>query len=87
MQGFGADFRSCGKQVEARRQLEVEWNQKQNEKFKTDENKKQEISLVKERKRLNKLEDLKLCGGPFTNSGEVAAYLRNPDLTEKQKQQ
>ena len=42
-------YRSFGKQVEARRQLELAWNEKQEDLFKTDCEKKQGISLVKER--------------------------------------
>ena len=79
-------FRSFRKQVEARRQLELKWNKKQEERFKTDADKKQEVSLVKERKRLNMLEELKSYKGPFTNSDEVQLYLDDPDVDIKDKQ-
>ena len=42
--------------------------------------------MVKERKRLNLLEDLKACGGPFTNSDEVQLYLSDTEVTNKEKQ-
>ena len=42
-------YRSFGKQVEARRQLKLAWNENQEDLFKTDCEKKQGISLVKER--------------------------------------
>ena len=84
--GSSSKFRSFGPQVEARRQLELTWNKKQEEKFKTDSQKKQEVSLVKERKRLNLLEDLKASNGPFTNSDEVQLYLDDPLIDMKEKQ-
>ena len=42
---------------------------------------------MKERKRLNLLEDLKACNGPFTNSDEVQMYLDDSliDIKEKQR--
>ena len=58
--GDSNSFRSFGKKVEARKQLELKWNEKQQDKFKSDSEKKQEVALVKERKRLNLLEDLKI---------------------------
>ena len=76
-------FRSFTKRVEARKQLELEWNKKQDEKFKCDTDKKQEVALIKERKRLNLLEDLKACKGPFTNSDEVQKYLDNTSIDIK----
>ena len=80
-------YRSYHKKVEARRQLELKWNHKQEEKFKNDSDKKQEVALVKERKRLNLFEDLKERQIPFTNSDEVQQYIDNPlvDLKMKQK--
>ena len=51
--GASNAFRSYSKKVEARKQLELKWNHKQEEKFKDDTDKKQEVALVKERKRLN----------------------------------
>ena len=54
--------------------------------FKTDHEKKQEISLVKERKRLNLLEELKVNSGPFTNSDEVDNFLNDSMINDKDKQ-
>ena len=84
--GAPSKYRTFRKQVEARKQLELKWNQKQQERFKSDSEKKQEVALVKERKRLNLLEDLKSFGGPFTNSEEVKAYLDESSIDEKTKQ-
>ena len=81
--GAASSFRSFGKKAEARRQLELSWNKKQAERFSTDVQKKQEVSLVKERKRLDMLEELKACKGPFTNSEEVKLYLGDPQVKAK----
>ena len=81
----GPNFRSFKEQVEAKRELEVEWNKKVNEKFKDDAVKKQETALGQERKRIHLLELLKAIKGPFTNAEEVEEYL-NEELPEKEKQ-
>ena len=85
-QGAVNTFRSFRKQVDARKQLELKWKKKQEERFKTDAEKKQEVSLVKERKRLNLLEELKGYSGPFTNSDEVQLYIDDVTLDSKTKQ-
>jgi hypothetical protein len=83
----GPSFRSFRKAVEMKREKEVEWNASMKEKFSTDAEKKQEVALVQERKRLTKMEDLKICGGPFTNAEEVEQYLGDTTILEKTKQQ
>ena len=82
----GPSFRSFRKVVEMKREKEVEWNASVKEKFSTDAEKKQEVALGQERKRLTKLEDLKTCGGPFTNAEEVEQYLGDATITNKEKQ-
>ena len=64
-------FCSFKQQVEAKRNLELEWNQKMNEKLKKDEEKRQQVVLCKERKRLLMLEELKQNNGLFINAEEV----------------
>ena len=59
---------------------------KQEDFFKTDHERKQEISLVKERKRLNLLEELKVYSGPFTNSDEVDNFLNDSIMNDKEKE-
>ena len=46
-----------------------------NEKLKKDEEKRQQVVLGKERKRLLMLEELKQDNGPFTNAEEVQDFM------------
>ena len=71
--------------MEAKRELEVQWNKKVAKKFKDDAEKKQEAAVGQERKRLLMMEKLKVEGGPFTNAEEVEEFLRS-DIAAKQKQ-
>ena len=71
--------------MEAKRNLEVEWNRQVAKKFRKDADKKQETALGQERKRILLLESLKLRNGPFTNAEEVEEYLKQ-DIPEKDKQ-
>ena len=80
-----SSFRSFRKQVEAKRELEVQWNKKVAKKFKDDAEKKQEAAVGQERKRLLMMENLKVEGGPFTNAEEVEEFLRS-DIAAKLKQ-
>ena len=52
----------------------------------TEAEKKQGVSLVKERKHLQLLEELKEYIVPFINDKEVEKYLDDPLLTDKDKQ-
>ena len=52
-------------------------------KLKEESQKKQEVALRQERKRILLLEQLKLKGGPFTNAEEVEEYLKL-DIPEKE---
>ena len=82
----GPSFRSFKKEVEMRRNKEMEWNKSVKEKFSSDAEKKQVVALGQERKRLIMLEDLKSTGGPFTNAEEVEKYLEDITITDKDKQ-
>ena len=81
----GPSFRAYRKQEEARRNLEVNWNKKQQEAFSKDVDKVQQVALGKERKRLEMMEKLKEKKGPFTNAEEVEEYMKM-DLPDKVKQ-
>ena len=72
-----SSFRSFKQQVHDKREKEEQWNKATSEKFKDDAQKKQEVALQQERKRLVKLEELKELGGPFTNAEEVEVYLKD----------
>ena len=50
---------------------ERELNARNQDRFRIEAEKKQEVSLAKERKRLQLLEELKEYRGPFTNDKEV----------------
>merc|ERR1712010_39749 len=78
-------FCSFSEQVQAKRNLEAQWNQKMSEKLKEDEDKRQEVALGKERKRLLMLEELKQDNGPFTNADEVEEFMAQ-EISEKEKQ-
>ena len=82
----GPSFRSFRNAVEVRREKEVEWNLLVKEKFSTDAEKKQEVALGQERKRLVILETLKSSGGPFTNAEEVETFLADTSIMDKDKQ-
>ena len=73
-------FRSF-RQREAKRELEVKWNQQMLLKKKNDAERKQEATLGLERKRFLLLEQLKQSKGPFTNAEEVEM-----NIPEKEKQ-
>ena len=79
------NFRSFKQQVEAKRNLEAQWNQKMSEKLKEDEEKRQEVALGKERKRLQMLEELKQENGPFTNAEQVEEFMAK-EISENEKQ-
>ena len=80
-----SSFRSFKKQVEMKRNLELQWNQKMSEKLKGDEERKQMVALGQERKRLVMLEELKEENGPFTNAEEVEKFMASK-ISENEKQ-
>ena len=71
--------------MEAKRNLEVEWNRQVADNIKKDSDKKSETALGKERKRIILLERLKFSNCPFTNAEEVEEYLKL-NIPEKEKQ-
>ena len=58
-EGKVSKFRTFKKEVEAKRMLELEWQDKMKEKFATGADEKQIVAQAKERKRLDMLEKLK----------------------------
>ena len=80
-----SSFRSFKKQVEKKRNLELQWNQKMSEKLKGDEERKQMVALGQERKRLVMLEELKEENGPFTNAEEVEKFMASK-ISDNEKQ-
>ena len=85
-EGKESKFRTYKKEVEEKRRLEIEWQQKMKDKFSAGADEKQVVAQTKERKRLDMMEALKDVGGPFTNSDMVKEYVEADDLSEKTKQ-
>ena len=85
-EGKESKFRTYKKEVEEKRRLEIEWQQKMKDKFSAGADEKQVVAQTKERKRLDMMEALKDVGGPFTNSDMVKEYVEAADLPEKTKQ-
>ena len=68
-------FRKFRKEAEEIRDLKIKWSQKMKDRFAAKLTEKQAVAVNKEEKRLLMLEKLKKCGGPFTTSDQVDAYL------------
>ena len=68
------------------RNIKMAWKQRAEEKFTRGAEEKQEVAMVKERKRLTEMEELKGVGGPFTCANEVRLYLDKEELSEREKQ-
>ena len=64
----------------------MEWKKKTKEKFAEGASEKQQVAQMKERKRLDLLDDLKEAAGPFTNAVEVQNYVERNDINDKIKQ-
>ena len=78
-------FRSFRKEVEAKREMELKWNQKQRDRFAEVADMTRTVAIQKERKRLDLLEKLKAEKGPFTSAEEVQEYMAS-DAHPKVKQ-
>ena len=68
-------FRKFGKQAEEIQELKMEWSKKMKDRFSAKLTEKQAVAVNKEEKRLIMLEKLKNCGGPFTPSEQVDAFV------------
>ena len=77
-------IRTFKEAVQAKKNVELRWNEGLREKFSAGADEKQVLAQQKEEKRLNILEELKEVGGPFTNSEEVETLLNGP-LSENEK--
>ena len=64
----------------------MKWSQKTQDNFKMGEDEKQQMAQKIESKRLDKLNQLKALGGPFTDAGEVEDYLKLAVAAKKKKQ-
>ena len=84
--GKESQFRSFKVEVEKKRQLEIEWQKRTQEKFAAGANEKQVVAQAKERKRLDILDSLKENGGPFTDADQVKLYLDQEGITDREKQ-
>lgn len=82
--GSTRTFRSFKEEMNRRREVELRWSKKMEEKFAAGANEKQVVAQNQERKRLNMMEELKLLGGPFTNEDEVKQVLQS-SMDEKLK--
>ena len=79
-------FRTFKKEAEAKREVELAWSLKMKDKMKLGYSEKQIIGQIKERKRLDMMEALKINGGPFTDAGSVQNYLESVEVGDKEKQ-
>ena len=68
-------FRKFRKQAEEIQKLKMEWSKKMKDRLSAILTEKQAVAVNKEEKRLIMLEKLKNCGGPFTSSEQVDAFL------------
>ena len=84
-EGRVSDFRSYKTEMEEKRRLELNWQEKMKEKFAAGAEEKQIIAQAKERKRLDLLEELKEGGGPFTDADRVKEYVDRGGSPEKEK--
>ena len=84
-EGKESSFRSFKAETLARRDLDLAWSEKMKEKFKANAEAKQIVSMVNERKRLEKLDKLKKMGGPFTDENEVSVFVDDPEVSEKDR--
>ena len=82
-----SNFRGFKEEVVKKRELELKWQKRTQEKFAEGASARQQVAQVKERKRLNMLDTLKKEGGPFTTAEQVQQYLDQEDVQEKVKQQ
>ena len=64
----------------------MKWSQRTQNNFKKGEDEKQQMAKKTERKRLEKLNDLKALGGPFTDAVEVEDYLKLAVEAKKKEQ-
>ena len=79
-------FRTFRKEAEAKREVELAWSKKMRDMMAKGYSEKQVLGQIKERKRLNMLEQLKIEGGPFTDAEAVSKYLESPLENPRKKQ-
>ena len=84
--GQTVSFRGYREAAKAKNRLELRWTEQMKERLRHGSEEKMEMALKEERKKLNILDQLKACGGPFTSSEEVDIYLDDPDISCHMKQ-
>ena len=84
--GKESTFRTYKEQVEAKKKIMLEWQEKIKDKLANGADIRQLVAQTKERKRLDILDELKESGGPFTTAEEVQEFLEREGITEKDKQ-
>ena len=79
-------FRSFAEEASRVRELKLSWSKQMNEKFKTGTTEKEAVAMQKERKRLEMMEKLKKCGGPFTSAEDVDEFMEvEKESSKKQR--
>ena len=79
-------FRMFRKEAKAKMEVELAWSKKMRDMMAKGYSEKQVLGQIKERKRLNMLEQLKIEGGPFTDAEAVSKYLESPLEDPRKKQ-
>ena len=85
-EGKESSFRSYREELARKEELELEWREETKKKFAEGAATKQIVAQTKERKRLNLLDKLKHCGGPFTEAEQVKEFLDNSTMEQHAKQ-
>ena len=84
--GSQTSFRGFKDAVKAKEEVELKWSQKTQDNFRKGKDEKQQMAQKIESKRLDKLNQLKALGGPFTDAREVEDYLKLAVSGKKKKQ-
>lgn len=69
------NFRTYRQAAKAKRELELRWSKKMEERMRKGTESKREVALMQERKKAGLLESLKELGGPFTSAEQVESFL------------
>jgi hypothetical protein len=77
------NFREFGQAVKRVKDIKLNWANKQETLAGKKIDQKQAESLKVEGRVLKQLEELKICGGPFTSCSEIDNYLARNDLTDQ----
>ena len=78
-------FRGFKQIAKSKMEFEAKWRESMRVKFNKGADEKQEMAQRNERKRLDMLKKLKSTGGPFTDSAEVEAFLKDDNIADNIK--